>query len=199
MLVATHGGRKMKTTTSESSTSALGKAITFAQYMAMWPEGAKVTVDMAPGDTPYFFGDYLESEWQDLLSQYYEPELLHSATEVRRLSLGAGPDQSGTPFHFHGPGWAEVLHGQKRWFIYDREATFPAVNRSLSTLQWVEQDYPNLLASERPLECVLSQGELIYFPAMAWHSTLNLGRGVFLSTFVNYERERSYERERNEL
>jgi hypothetical protein len=190
-LKRTHGGRLMKTTTSESSTSSLGQYITFAEYSDSI-EGVRVTVDMAPQDTPYFFGDYDDDQWQDLLDQYSEPELMHSPTEVRRLSFGAGPDLSGTPFHFHGPGWAEVLHGRKRWFMYEKDAEIPAIDRSLSTLQWVVQEYPQLAnTTDRPLECVLEQGELIYFPSMAWHSTLNLGSGVFLSTFVNYQRDKT--------
>merc|ERR1712070_526107 len=35
------------------------------------------------------------------------------------LSFGIGRKYSGVSFHLHGPGYSEVLHGQKRWYLYD--------------------------------------------------------------------------------
>ena len=148
----------------------------------MIPEELEITAATLAADIPYFFGDYKEADWRDLLDHYHQPQLLHSITEERRLSFGVGASGSGTPFHFHGPGFAEVLHGQKRWFIFDKGTDFQ-FNRSQSTQQWLATDY---LDSDkaRPMECVLGRGEVIYFPSHSWHSTLNLGRSVFVSTFV---------------
>jgi len=134
-----------------------------------------------------------------------------------RYSFGLGGHRSGVPFHFHGGALAEVLHGRKRWFIYppqqaqqeqqqdgdedssnpfdgpsasaSRPLPFPSFRPELSQLQWLAQMYPLLSESERPLQCTLGPGELVYIPAGHMHATTNLGPlSVFVSTFLDERR-----------
>ena len=42
---------------------------------------------------------------------------------------------TGVPFHFHGPGFAEVIHGAKRWFLYPFEER-PEFDPDRTTLEW---------------------------------------------------------------
>ena len=37
-------------------------------------------------------------------------------------------------------------------------------------------------------DCVIRSGEALYFPSHWWHSTVNIGEAVFMSTFLdNYQ------------
>ncbi|CAF92121.1 unnamed protein product, partial [Tetraodon nigroviridis] len=97
-------------------------------------------------------------------------------------ALGSGPG-TGVPFHWHGPGFAEVIYGKKRWFFYPPKQE-PHFDRNRSTLSWVTEVYPNLPEDEAPLECTIRPGEVLYFPDLWWHATLNLDTSVFISTFL---------------
>ncbi|KAM6054972.1 jmjC domain-containing protein 8 isoform 3-T3 [Chlamydotis macqueenii] len=95
-------------------------------------------------------------------------------------SSGSG---SGVPFHWHGPGYSEVIFGRKRWFLYPPDKT-PHFHPNETTLAWLHRTYPSLPPAERPLECTLRPGEVLYFPDRWWHATLNLDTSVFISTFL---------------
>ncbi|NWI87486.1 JMJD8 protein, partial [Pitta sordida] len=49
---------------------------------------------------------------------------------------------------------------------------------------WLQHTYPTLPPAQRPLECTLRPGEVLYFPDRWWHATLNLDTSVFISTFL---------------
>ncbi|XP_075851034.1 jmjC domain-containing protein 8 isoform X4 [Microcebus murinus] len=93
---------------------------------------------------------------------------------------GAG---SGVPFHWHGPGYSEVIYGRKRWFLYPPEKT-PEFHPNKTTLAWLRDTYSALAPHARPLECTVRAGEVLYFPDRWWHATLNLDTSVFISTFL---------------
>lgn len=94
-----------------------------------------------PADTLYFFGDNNFTEWASLFQHYSPPpfgllgttpaysfgiaggypagpgdvetkrERVNPADQLRVIhSTGAG---SGVPFHWHGPGFSEVIYGRK--------------------------------------------------------------------------------------
>ncbi|KAK1784799.1 hypothetical protein P4O66_003474 [Electrophorus voltai] len=97
-------------------------------------------------------------------------------------TLGSGPG-TGVPFHWHGPGYSEVIYGRKRWFLYPPDEA-PEFHPNHTTLSWVTHSYPNLELWNRPLECTIRPGEVLYFPDRWWHATLNLDTSVFISTFL---------------
>lgn len=102
--------------------------------------------------------------------------------------LSPGPG-TGVPFHWHGPGFAEVIYGKKvkdewsifhlhhtntaqsvaslkdlllftqRWFFYPPRQE-PHFDRNRTTLSWVTEVYPNLPEEEAPLECIIRPGEV---------------------------------------
>ncbi|XP_031698307.1 jmjC domain-containing protein 8, partial [Anarrhichthys ocellatus] len=133
-------------------------------------------------ETLYFFGDNNVTEWQRLLDQYESPPYVLPHTSAA-LSFGIAGPGSGVPFHWHGPGFSEVIYGRKRWFLYppDKE---PHFHPNRTTLSWVTETYPHLPEEEAPLECTISPGEVLYFPDRWWHATLNLDTSVFISTFL---------------
>uniref|UniRef100_A0A0G4FXV4 JmjC domain-containing protein n=1 Tax=Chromera velia CCMP2878 TaxID=1169474 RepID=A0A0G4FXV4_9ALVE len=74
-------------------------------------------------DVLYKFGDNYMG-WEDLLGKYERPQLYGG--QEGALSFGVGGSGSGVPFHEHGAVFAEVFHGQKRWFFSppDKEPQF---------------------------------------------------------------------------
>ncbi|VDM64214.1 unnamed protein product [Angiostrongylus costaricensis] len=114
---------------------------------------------------------YTRKLWAPLLAAYKLPKWSlpdHSPA----LSFGLAGAGTGVPFHFHGPGFAEVVHGSKRWFLYPYEHR-PDFEPDESTLEWYLSKYPLLPKEKLPLECLLKPGEIIFFPDKWWHATLN--------------------------
>ena len=98
------------------------------------------------------------------------------------LSFGVGPDGSGVPFHFHNDGFSEVLHGAKHWLLYPQKP--PRFRENATSVSWLLNDYPQLSWRERPYECHIGPGDLLYFPKGWWHAIVNVGETVFMSTFL---------------
>lgn len=133
-------------------------------------------------DTLYFFGDNNFTEWAPLF-QHYRPPPFRLLGTTPAYSFGIAGAGSGVPFHWHGPGFSEVIYGRKRWFLYPPEKT-PEFHPNKTTLAWLLEIYPSLAPSARPLECTIQAGEALYFPDRWWHATLNLDTSVFISTFL---------------
>jgi len=134
-------------------------------------------------ETFYLFGNNHGELWQGLLANYNRPPCTTCGEEAA-LSFGIGGAGSGVAFHMHGPGFSEVLHGEKRWFLYP--PAFPLTWNPDHTQQtWLKEVYPFLEESQRPLECTIQPGEVLYFPNGWIHATLNLNEyTVFVSTFT---------------
>ncbi|XP_028616641.1 jmjC domain-containing protein 8 [Grammomys surdaster] len=133
-------------------------------------------------DTLYFFGDNNFTEWAPLF-RHYSPPPFRPLGATPAYSFGIAGAGSGVPFHWHGPGFSEVIFGRKRWFLYPPEKT-PEFHPNKTTLAWLLETYPSLAPSARPLECTIQAGEVLYFPDRWWHATLNLDTSVFISTFL---------------
>ncbi|KAG7273089.1 hypothetical protein CRUP_024819 [Coryphaenoides rupestris] len=129
-------------------------------------------------ETLYFFGDNNFTEWKPLFDQYQPPPYLLPGTTTA-FSFGV----AGVPFHWHGPGFSEVLYGRKRWFLYPPDQE-PHFHPNRTTLSWLEETYPQLPPDQTPLQCTIRPGEVLFFPDRWWHATLNLDTSVFMSTFL---------------
>mmetsp|Transcript_16481 Transcript_16481/g.64309 ORF Transcript_16481/g.64309 Transcript_16481/m.64309 type:complete len:277 (-) Transcript_16481:46-876(-) len=140
------------------------------------------TLEAQANTTFYKFGNNHPVLDRQLLSKYSRPPFL-DANNVGSLSFGFAGSGSGVPFHRHGHVFAEVLHGRKRWFLYDAVEE-PDFDPDGTTLKWLHDVYPTLPEDELPMECVLGPGEVLYLPDWIWHATLNIGETVFVSTFV---------------
>jgi len=133
-------------------------------------------------ETFYWFGDNNFTEWKPLIDLYTPPPYFLPGLEGA-YSFGLAGAGTGVPFHFHGPGFGEVVFGRKRWFLYPPDKT-PHFHPNHTTLHWLYEDYPELHPSDRPMECTIGQGQIIYFPDRWWHGTLNIDTSVFISTFL---------------
>jgi len=134
-------------------------------------------------ETYYFFGYNDMEEWKEFFDQYNLPPY-QLPNHHHALSFGLAGPGSGVPFHFHGPGFAETLHGRKRWFLTPHHVQ-PEFNPNKTTLQWYFEDYKRIRQEIDLHECTISPGEIIYFPDRWWHATLNLDTAVFISTFLS--------------
>lgn len=99
------------------------------------------------------------------------------------------------PFHWHGPGFAEVIHGRKvslspsyrhsfwpqtsltaplvlrqRWFFYPPHRE-PHFDPNGTTLSWLTDTYPHLPREEAPLECTIRPGEVNAPVSSSAHNT----------------------------
>lgn len=170
-LVAKYGHQVVQLTSSNSY-SQHEASTSLADYLTQSPSGLS-------NESMYLFGP---QAWLE------EPYILPvcggawCAPHVVTESFGLGLAGSGVSFHAHGSGFAEVVHGRKRWLFYQDSP--PAFDPDVSTRTFVKSVLPTL---SRPpdMDCVLSPTELLFFPKDWWHATLNLDEyNVFVSTFV---------------
>jgi hypothetical protein len=136
-------------------------------------------------DTYYWFGDNHKA--LSPLTKHFQ--LNKYSGRYNTKSFGVGGRLSGVPFHFHGGGFSEIMHGSKRWWLHE---TKPPFNSNQTQLQWLNNVYPSLpsTVSEQLYECTIFPGDLLYFPSHWYHATLNLNKfTAFVSTFTDKEDE----------
>lgn len=171
--------------------------------------------DSLPADKVYYlFGGNYDGVWKDIIDMY---TVRHCGTDCEisgAKTPGIGGRNSGVSFHFHGPGFAEVIHGSKEWFFYP-----PDMNKLLdrigstenfTTFHWkqcflpflfgeplepkfchqfeqaqISQDERNSLVTHLQ-RCTIYPNELLFFPQYWMHATLNLDDyNMFISTFID--------------
>eukprot|EP00472_Partenskyella_glossopodia_P002916 CAMPEP_0197523392 /NCGR_PEP_ID=MMETSP1318-20131121/8332_1 /TAXON_ID=552666 /ORGANISM="Partenskyella glossopodia, Strain RCC365" /LENGTH=265 /DNA_ID=CAMNT_0043076069 /DNA_START=128 /DNA_END=925 /DNA_ORIENTATION=+ len=143
------------------------------------------TVHKSANESLYMFGDNYQPWLEELLLGYDRVPF----GENQALSFGIGAHLSGVPFHMHGPGFSEVLSGSKRWFLYPR-GMVPEFDPEKTTLNWFYERYEEQREKGHLYECVISPGEVLYFPYGWYHATLNIGaETVFISTFTQEHEE----------
>lgn len=135
-------------------------------------------------ESVYWFGDDLfnDQQWLQKILRYYEPPPYVVKDFVQRsLSFGMAGQGTGVPFHFHGPGFQQMIRGRKRWYLSVKR---PFFDPNETTIHWAMEK--NLDRMQPFLyECTLHPGDVIYFPNLWWHATLNLDFGLFISTFLS--------------
>ncbi|VDN51866.1 unnamed protein product [Dracunculus medinensis] len=140
-------------------------------------------MDKLGNETLILFGDIDGEIWGDLLNDYNLPKWF-LPNYFPALSFGIAASRTGVPFHFHGPVFAEVIHGSKLWFLYPFNNR-PEFDPDESSFKWFIEKYPDLKGDQRPLQCLLRPGEILYIPDKWWHATLNAETSVFISTFLS--------------
>lgn len=154
-------GSQVVEVTSSNSYSEHSSSLLLREYLDRSPSSKA-------NESLYLFGP---NSW--LRADYETPECAFCGEPT--ASFGVGVSGSGVSFHTHGSGFAEVIHGRKRWIFYRDEPEFDP-NASTSCLGGGDADH----------ECVAGPGELLYFPKGWWHATENLDDyNVFVSTFVH--------------
>ena len=134
-------------------------------------------------DTWYQFGDNAVELERTLLVHYEQPTRFMKHVENAALSFGLAGTGSGVPMHTHAAVFAEVLYGAKRWFL-TRPDFRPDYNGSENMLYWFTHRLPKMSHRHEILDGICRRGDLIYLPSFWYHSTLNIGQTVFMSTFI---------------
>jgi len=117
----------------------------------------------------------------------------------------AGPKRSGSSFHIDPNGthaWNAPILGRKRWIFYPPGIPPPGVVPSpngddvampISLGEWFltywndhvrQRSNPN--KAERPMECTVEPGDILFVPHGWWHCVLNLDDGMSVGLTQNY-------------
>jgi len=201
-----HGHLPVKLSTANAFTGHVWTETTLKDYMNKMLKPQEV--DKKGNQTFYLFGSQYGPEWEAYLSKYVSPASIYpSETLARRLgalrvcdsenlarlqndevslSFGVAGRDTGVPFHFHGPGFLQQLHGRKRWFLYPPHSK-PDYHPNETTYHWVQHTLPRLVdEGKAPThDCVLEAGDVIYFPNEWMHATLNMDNYTcFMASFA---------------
>uniref|UniRef100_A0A3Q0SKR4 Jumonji domain containing 8 n=1 Tax=Amphilophus citrinellus TaxID=61819 RepID=A0A3Q0SKR4_AMPCI len=115
-LLTEYGSRRVRLST--ANTYSYRKVdVPFQEYVDVFlrPQSA----DVLGSDTLYFFGDNNFTEWRSLFEQYEPPPYVLPRTSGA-YSFGIAGAGTGVPFHWHGPGYSEVIYGRKVLYFPDR-------------------------------------------------------------------------------
>ena len=195
-ILKNYGDLKIVLSTANSYTK-LKRTTTVNEYLNQYMN--TTTLSDQAIDVFYWFGDNYKT-LRKLTDQFRINN--YAGPKYNTPSFGVGGKLSGVPFHFHGGGFSEVMHGRKRWWLYKDKIQF---NGNETQLQWLHKFYPKVTnnknivpTTSQPLhsemlECTISFGEALYFPSQWYHATLNLDKyTAFVSTFTDGESKASY-------
>lgn len=172
------------TLSSSNSFSEHRRTIPFEQYLEeeVIRTGGETLPNQKSNETWYLFGETYSREWNELLQHYEIPTCVACHRNDVALAFGIGNRGSGVQWHVHGAGFSESVHGRKHWIIQQDK---PSFHPDQTSRNWMEYNYTSLNEEDRPLECTLYPGDMIYFPDMWWHATINLDKyTAFVSTFT---------------
>ncbi|CAF1014192.1 unnamed protein product [Adineta steineri] len=176
-------GNKYITVTTANTYSYQKQYIKLNDYINLQRQSsAKIT--KWGNETLYWFGDDLlnDQNWLNQILRYYKsPAYIVDDFIQPSLTFGMGGQGTGVPFHFHGPGFQQMIFGRKRWYL---SAEKPSFDPNETTIQWATE---KRFKTKQPFlyECTLNPGDMIFFPNLWWHATLNLDFAIFLSTFLS--------------
>ena len=171
------------TLSSSNSFSAHRRSIPLTQYLSETVEDETFPHHLS-NETWYLFGETYTSDWVEMLNHFCLPPCETCSKDLSALAFGIGGRGSGVQWHIHGPGFSECIHGRKHWVLYPPENK-PKYDPDYTSRHWMEEIYTSLHENEKPYECTLHPGEMIYFPNEWYHATINLDNyNVFVSTFT---------------
>jgi hypothetical protein len=206
-LIEHHGFQEVRLTSSNSYSQGLER-MTLGEYLLEFTEDHAeiveetevndVWTDIRPkihpspplsNDTMYLFGGNFDGIIRTLENTYEMPNCKY-CKKAGLATVGVGGQNSGVAFHFHGPGFSEAVIGAKKWLIYPGTGFPFGFHSNMSVIHWYQQVLPTLSADVihdmNLQECDIRPGELLYFPAMYMHATLNIDRyNLFMSVFLD--------------
>jgi hypothetical protein len=176
------------TLSSSNSFSEHRRTIPFSQYLQEMEDQSETLPDQRSNETWYLFGETFSDEWKDFLTNYELPICRACVEDSVALSFGIGNRGSGVQWHVHGPGFSEAVVGRKReytniltgrmlyirlkslffnknidWILYKDK---PEFHKDQTSRNWMEYTYSSMSSIDKPYECTLDPGDIIYFPNM---------------------------------
>ena len=169
------------TLSSSNSFSEHRKTVKWRDYLQGLSDNETLPHQLS-NETWYFFGETYSDEWKKLLLHYELPNCHACVRDMVSLSFGIGNRGSGVQWHVHGPGFSETIWGRKHWILQQDKPDF---HPDQTSRNWMEHTYMAMSVTDRPLECTLEPGDMLYFPDMWYHATINLDAyTAFVSTFT---------------
>jgi hypothetical protein len=194
-LLENYGSSPVELRSSNSYSKDIHKVM-LSEYIRDLPTAAAQT-DGLSNETFYLFGGSTGELWDKVEESYVLPGCKHCAA-AGAVIPGLGGYHSGVAFHFHGPGFSEVIHGAKRWFLYppkpveqgaqSSSGLAPGFHPDMSVAQWTADVYSYFEedSAAKPLECVIRPGEILFFPDRWVHGIMNVEDYVFfVSVFLD--------------
>lgn len=138
-------------------------------------------------ETYYLFGNNDNIAFKYFESLYEIPPC-DNCREAGAVTIGIGGQYSGVSFHYHGPGFSEVIHGSKKFFLFPPDVPLHSYqfHPNMTMQQWYEDVYPLIMDHPDLYECEIFPGDILYFPARWYHGTLNMqGYNFFVSLFLD--------------
>lgn len=137
-------------------------------------------------ESMYLFGNNYDGIFSKLSQEYVVPPCKYCVTAGAN-SVGMGGKNSGVSYHYHGPGFSEVILGSKQWFLFPPHVRpVPGYDPNMTVKSWSDEIYPSLPPDSQLSECTIYPGEALYFPSDWMHATLNLDSyNVFVSVFLD--------------
>jgi hypothetical protein len=102
-------------------------------------------------------GDNNHTEWEPLFALYNLPPFIPGSAKTA-LSWGLAGPRSGVPFHVHGAGYSEPVHGRKRWFLLPPNVR-PPFDPNETTLTWVNKNLERTSKLRGFLQCTVRIGQ----------------------------------------
>jgi hypothetical protein len=150
------------------------------------------------GEKPLYVFDKKVLCCSDLVNDYSVPEmfsedlfdLMEEDDRPDYKWLLLGPNGSGSPFHtdpHDSSAWNAVIEGCKRVSFYppwvippgvDEEEIHSEYYASEDTMEWYRSIYPSLPPEDRPIECLVQRGEILFIPSGWWHQVQNIGHTI---------------------
>lgn len=85
-----------------------------------------------------------------------------------------GPTGTGTSLKVSHPSWHALVHGRKRWAIFNKVNFDNSFKTTRTPLQWFEQDLPEFQSSPNMYEFIQEAGEVVFVPDGWGYATLHL-------------------------
>lgn len=142
---------------------------------------------------PHILNDVPRSTDDSNKESFNIPDRIDPSWHFQVAVAGSGV---GLPFHWHGDVFAEVLHGERRWFLCPPHNS-PQFNPRTTSAQWLRDIYRLYFESSSfpitLLECTMRPDEALYVPADWFHATLSLGEAISITTsFAQQYRHERY-------
>jgi hypothetical protein len=103
-----------------------------------------------------------------------DAKVQRAAFHIHSRWLLVSATDSGSGWHidpWNTSAWNALLHGRKRWALYPPSVSgLPAGVADASPKDFFGRVLDSLPAAERPLQCVLQEGDVIFLPSGWWHS-----------------------------
>lgn len=128
-----------------------------------------------------------EYDVPEMFAHDFFAELLPAHFRPKDRWLIIGPARSGSSFHVDPnatSAFNAVLRGKKKWMLFPPHITPPGVfpnedqsqaTSPVSIVEWFLNFYDESASGlDRPLECIVHAGEMIFVPRGWWHCVLNL-------------------------